>query len=83
MTIAVRSESGTFAALENTNTVESHEREQFKTARDAGLKARHAKRLARWMPVEEWLKAYDEQRDPDGHYGTPGRNPANILTRAS
>lgn len=56
------------------------QRAEFQTRRDAGLKARHAKRLERWIPVDEFLKAYDAQRDPNGHYGTPGRNPANILT---
>ena len=60
-----------------------HDRSEFTTRRDAGLKARHAKRLARWMPVEEWLKAYDEARDPNGQYGTPGRDPQNILTKAA
>lgn len=55
-------------------------REEFTRRRNHGLKARHAKRLSRWISVDEFLKQYDEQRDPDGHYGTPGRNPANILT---
>jgi len=56
-------------------------RDEFRVARDAGLKARHARRLARWMPVDEWLEKYDQHRDPNGQYGTPGRNPADILTR--
>jgi hypothetical protein len=56
------------------------DRAEFTRRRNAGLKARHAKRLARWISVDEFLKAYDEQRDPNGQYGTPGRNPANILT---
>jgi hypothetical protein len=34
----------------------------------------------RWMSVDTWLKAYDEQRDPGGHYGSIGRNPANVIT---
>jgi hypothetical protein len=58
----------------------SDTRAEFTRRRNAGLKARHAKRLERWIPVDEFLKAYDEARDPSGHYGTPGRNPANILT---
>lgn len=60
--------------------VSHHDRTEFQTRRDAGLKARHAKRLARWVSVDEFLRAYDEQRDPDGHYGTPGRDPLKILS---
>jgi len=59
------------------------DRAEFQRRRDYGLKARHAKRLARWRPVDEFLAAYEAQRDPHGEYGSVGRNPANILTRAS
>jgi len=59
------------------------DRTEFAPARAAGLKARHAQRLSRWMPVDEFLAAYEAQRDPHGEYGSVGRNPANILTRAS
>jgi len=34
----------------------------------------------RWMSVDTWLKRYDQHRDPSGHYGTPGRDPQNIVT---
>lgn len=37
----------------------------------------------RWMSVDQWLKRYDQQRDPNGHYGTPGRDPQNVITTRS
>ena len=55
-------------------------RAEFVHARAHGLKARQAKRLERWISVDEFLKQYDVQRDPNGHYGTPGRDPLKILT---
>lgn len=54
-------------------------REQFKAARDAGLKARHAKRLERWQNVDDWLVEYERRRDPNGTYSVPGRDPQKIL----
>lgn len=42
----------------------------------------HATRtVRRWMSVDEWIKKYDEQRDPHGHYGSPGRDPQNVITK--
>ena len=37
----------------------------------------------RWMSVDEWLKRYDQHRDPNGVYGTPGRDPQNVITTRS
>lgn len=58
-------------------------RAEFQTRRDAGLKARHANRLKRWVSVDEFLIEYDRARDPNGVYGSPGRDPQNILTKAA
>lgn len=60
-------------------TVTTNDRAEFARRRNAGLKARHAKRLQRWISVDDFLKAYDAQRDPNGQYGQVGRDPQNIL----
>lgn len=57
-------------------------REQFKAARDAGLKARHARRLKRWEGIDSWLARWEEAEDPHGVYGNCGRKPENIIGKA-
>lgn len=37
----------------------------------------------RWMSVDEWLRRYDQDRDPNGVYGTPGRDPQNVIITRS
>ena len=54
-------------------------RAEFTRRRNYGLKARHAKRLARWEGVDSWLTRWEEAEDPHGQYGNCGRNPENII----
>jgi hypothetical protein len=59
-------------------------RAEFKASRDAGLRARHARRLAyRWQNVDDWLTQYERSRDPYGTYSVPGRDPAKVITKAA
>lgn len=63
----------------NVHRTTDNGRAEFKRRRDAGLKARHATRLARWEGIDSWLTRWEAQQDPHGQYGTPGRDPQNVI----
>jgi hypothetical protein len=62
--------------------VSNHDaRAEFKVRRDAGLKKRHAKRLAHWEGIDSWLTRWEAAQDPHGQYGRVGKDPANVISK--
>jgi hypothetical protein len=56
-------------------------RAEFTRRRNAGLRARHAKRLARWEGIDSWLTRWEAAQDPDGRYGRVGADPARVISK--